>query len=151
MIRPQWIAACALDAPDESEAQLTALDLAVRPPAKYSILKCLLACGATPTARVVLKLVRNNKDDGSGHLRGSMAAVRECFLGAVAASEWAVNPLIPGLNLSVALIEAKRQVLLLYFFRVIRGSCVTRPMGRGSGAFFERRLAGRAWVWVRGC
>lgn len=111
MVRPGWVSACLLDAPDESEAQLTALDLAVRPPAKVNMLRCLLACGATPTARVILKLIRNAaKSDGGGGSCGDGSVVRECFLGAVAASEWAVNPLIPGLNLSVALIEASRQV-----------------------------------------
>lgn len=93
-----------LNAPDESETQLTALDLAVRSPVNLNITRCLLACGATPTARVVLKLVRN----GAGC--GRLAATRDCFLGAMAASEWATNPLIPGVNISVALMEAKRQV-----------------------------------------
>lgn len=110
MMRPEWIPACVLDAPDESEAQLTALDLAARPPAKLGVIKCLLACGATPTPRVVQKLLRNCSS-GSGAVAGSgMAAVRECFLGAVAASNWARNPLIPGLNLYVAIIAARKTV-----------------------------------------
>lgn len=113
MIHPRWVAACMLDAPDESEAQLTALDLAARPPAKLNMLKCLLACGATPTARTVLSLVRNCGEgcgDSDGGRGRGLSLVQECFLGAVAASEWASNPLVPGLNLSVALIEARRQV-----------------------------------------
>lgn len=130
MVRPQWVTACALDEPDESEAQLTALDLAARPPAKLGIVQCLLACGATPTASVILILVRNppqarggaagdgldDKDGqewwqttrgGPGAMEaGGIAAVRECFLGAVVGTEWATNPLIPGMNLSVVLTEA---------------------------------------------
>lgn len=115
MVRPEWVSACLLDAPDESEAQLTALDLAVQPPVKLRMLRCLLACGATPTARVVLKLVRMS-DGGDCHggntygERSGPAVARECFLGALTASEWAINPLIPGLNLSIALMEARRQV-----------------------------------------
>ncbi|CAM9525154.1 unnamed protein product, partial [Hapterophycus canaliculatus] len=66
MMRPEWISACLLDAPDESEAQLTALDLAARPPVKLNVIRCLLACGATPSARVVQKLLRNCSDVGGG-------------------------------------------------------------------------------------
>lgn len=111
MVRPGWVSACLLDAPDESEAQLTALDLAVRPPAKINMLRCLLACGATPTARMILKLIRNSaKIDAGGGGCGEGGVVKECLLGAVAASEWTTNPLIPGLNLSVALMDASRQV-----------------------------------------
>ncbi len=112
MLRPEWISACTLDAPDESEAQLTALDLAARPPANLAMVKCLLACGATPTPRVLQTLIRNC-GDGSRVVStggGGWAAVRECFLGAIANSEWATNPLIPGLNLYVAIIAARRQV-----------------------------------------
>lgn len=113
MLRPEWISACALDATDESEAQLTALDLAARPPANLDVIKCLLACGATPTSRVVQKLLRNCRDGGGSVAGGGggVTAVRECFLGAIAASEWATNPLIPGLKLYVAIIAARRQVL----------------------------------------
>lgn len=112
MLRPTWISACLLNAPDESEAQLTALDLAARPPAKLGVIKCLLACGAIPTARVVQRLLRTCSEDGGAMaVRGSgLAAVRECFLGAMTASEWAVNPLIPGLNIYMAIIAARRQV-----------------------------------------
>lgn len=114
MLRPEWISACVLDATDESEAQLTALDLAARPPANLEVIKCLLACGATPTWRLVQKLLRNCRDGGGGGAvaggGGGFAAVRECFLGAVAASEWAINPLIPGLKLYVAILETRRQV-----------------------------------------
>ncbi|CAM9561668.1 unnamed protein product, partial [Scytosiphon promiscuus] len=60
MMRPEWIPACVLDAPDESEAQLTALDLAARPPAKLGVIRCLLACGATPSARVATQTQRRN-------------------------------------------------------------------------------------------
>lgn len=140
MVRPAWVSACALDAPDESEAKLTALDLAARPPAKLGMLRCLLACGATPTARVVLALVRNppqaattddsstGGDIGGGGDAGSRSGgggenavgrVRECLLGAVTASEGESNPLIPGMNLSVALTEATLQVIcfrLNHFF-----------------------------------
>ncbi|CAN0086097.1 unnamed protein product, partial [Ectocarpus sp. 12 AP-2014] len=92
-------------------AQLTALDLAARPPAKLGVIKCLLACGAIPTARVVQRLLRTCSEDGGAMaVSGSgLAAVRECFLGAMTASEWAVNPLIPGLNLYTAIIAARRQ------------------------------------------
>lgn len=118
MVRPSWVAACMLDATDDSEMHQTALDLAAKPPAKLDIICCLLASGATPSARTVLRLVRNcgygdtQGHDADGHEGepGGFAAVRECFLGAMTASEWAINPLIPGLNLSVALIEAIRQV-----------------------------------------
>lgn len=121
MMRPEWIPACLLDTPDESEAQLTALDLATLPPAKLGMARCLLACGATPSARVVQKLLRNCGDGGGGSGggcggaavgigEGGMAAVRECFLGSMTSSECAVNPLIPGLNLYVAIIAARRQV-----------------------------------------
>lgn len=118
MVRPSWVAACKLDATDDSEMHQTALDLAAKPPAKLDIICCLLASGATPSARTVLRLVRNcGYGDTRGHgagghegESGGFAAVRECFLGAMTASEWAPNPLIPGLNLSVALIEAIRQV-----------------------------------------
>lgn len=110
MMRPEWISACVLDAPDESEAQLTALDLAARPPAKLGVIKCLLACGAKPTSRVVQKLLRNCSSGGKAVAGGGMAAVRECFLGAIVASNWARNPLIPGLNLYVAIIAARRTV-----------------------------------------
>lgn len=114
MLRPEWISACVLDATDESEAQLTALDLAARPPANLEVIKCLLACGATPTWRLIQKLLRNCRDGGGGGAvaggGGGFAAVRECFLGAVAASEWAINPLIPGLKLYVAILEMRRQV-----------------------------------------
>lgn len=113
MVRPSWVAACKLDATDESEMHQTALDLAAKPPAKLDIICCLLASGATPSARTVLRLVRNcgyGDTQGDEKEPGGFAAVRECFLGAMTASEWAPNPLIPGLNLSVALIEAIRQV-----------------------------------------
>ena len=118
MLRPAWVGACMLDVTDDTEAHLTVLDLAAKPPAKFDILRCLLASGATPTGRMVLRLARNCCDDGSqendtlGGRNGlaSFASVRDCFLGAIAASDWPTNPLIPGLNLSVALIEAVRQV-----------------------------------------
>lgn len=112
MLRPEWILACNLDAPDESEAQLTALDLAARPPAKLAMVKCLLACGATPTPRVLQTLIRNSEDGSrvASAGGGGWAAVRECFLGAIADSKWAINPLIPGLNLYVAIIASRRQV-----------------------------------------
>lgn len=111
MMRPEWVSACVLDAPDESEAQLTVLDLAARPPANLNMVKCLLACGATPTSRVLQRLIRNC-DDGGGAVSagGGWAAVRECFLGAIADSEWTINPLIPGMNLYVAIIASRRQV-----------------------------------------
>lgn len=113
MLRPEWVSACVLDATDESEAQLTALDLAARPPANLDVIKCLLACGATPTSGLVQKLLRNCGDGGGAVAsgEGGVTAVRECFLGAIAASEWAINPLIPGLKLYVAIIATKRQVL----------------------------------------
>lgn len=114
MLRPEWTSACVLDATDESEAQFTALDLAALPPANLEVIKCLLACGATPTSRFVQKLLRNCREGGGGTIAsggGGVSAVRECFLGAMTASEWAINPLIPGLKLYVAIVATKRQVL----------------------------------------
>lgn len=112
MLRPAWISACILDATDESEAQLTALDLAARSPANLEVIKSLLACGATPSSRLVQRLLRNCGEGGGAVAGGGggITAVRECFLGAIAASEWAINPLIPGLKLYVAIKASKRQV-----------------------------------------
>ncbi|CAM9180327.1 unnamed protein product, partial [Ectocarpus fasciculatus] len=80
MLRPAWISACLLNAPDESEAQLTALDLAARPPAKLSVIKCLLACGAIPTARVVHRLLRACGGDGeamaSPHFKNNLLQMK---------------------------------------------------------------------------
>ncbi|CAM9346959.1 unnamed protein product, partial [Ectocarpus sp. 4 AP-2014] len=80
MLRPAWISACLLNAPDESEAQLTALDLAARPPAKLGVIKCLLACGAIPTARVVQRLLRTCSEDGeamaSSHFKNNLLQMK---------------------------------------------------------------------------
>lgn len=138
MVRPGWVTACALDEPDESEARLTALDLAARPPAKLWMLRCLLACGATPSARVIFALVRNLSQAGNaagsdgvgttelGRGRGG-GELRECLLGAMAGTEWESNPLIPGMNLSVALAEAILQV------------CRIRQQADGCPPFGEQR------------
>lgn len=146
MLRPAWISACLLNAPDESEAQLTALDLAARPPAKLGVIKCLLACGAIPTARVVQRLLRTCSEDGGAMaVSGSgLAAVRECFLGAMTASEWAVNPLIPGLNLYTAIIAARRQVRR-HFEACVAMRCIDRASviaggGGAAGAALPKKL-----------